>query len=287
MKIGITDCGEKYPIYERWILSQQNFGNKIETIILGYKYNNLHEIEQCDGIVLTGGEDIHPRFYNRLDYLELCNPDFMDERRDEFEWKVCEYIFENQLPVLGICRGLQLVNVFLGGTLIPDIPTAGKENHSKFYEGKDRYHAVEILHDSELSKITNIVFGDVNSAHHQSADIIAKSLKVNALSDDKIVEGLEFDYGVLDSARTPVFDSARTPVFDSARTPVFDSASDSSPERSRGQRSRGQRSRGQQSREHYLMLVQWHPERIINAEQNNFSYKIRQDFVENIQLKIQ
>lgn len=245
MKIGITDCGEKHPIYEQWILSQNAMGSglsgsisHIEVIKLGYRYNNLHQIEQCDGIILTGGEDVHPRFYNRPEFLSLCNPDFMDERRDEFEWKVCEYIFKNETPVLGICRGLQLVNVFLGGTLIPDLPTAGKENHSKYFEGKDRYHNIEILHDSELSKITNIVFGDVNSAHHQSADIISKPLKINALSDDKVVEGLEW----------------------------------ASPD---------------QQEKHYLMLVQWHPERIINAEQNNFSYKIRQDFVEKIQSKIQ
>jgi putative glutamine amidotransferase len=241
MKIGITDCGEKYPIYEKWILSQ-NPAN-ISTIKLSYKLNNLEEISQCDGIVLAGGEDIHPRFYKKTadeisQYLSLCNPNFMDERRDEFEWKVCEYIFENQTPVLGICRGLQLVNVFLGGTLIPDIPTAGKENHSKYFEGKDRYHTVEIYDDSELSKITNIVFGDINSAHHQSADIIAKPLKINALSDDRVVEGLEWALP-------------------------------------------------NQQEKHYLMLVQWHPERIANAEQNSFSYKIRQDFVENIQLKNQ
>eukprot|EP01031_Cornospumella_fuschlensis_P026358 gene26358-31842_t len=61
-----------------------------------------------------GGEDVHPSLYNRPEFLSLCNPNFMDERRDEFEWKVCEYIFKNQVPVLGICRGLQLINVFLG-----------------------------------------------------------------------------------------------------------------------------------------------------------------------------
>lgn len=249
MKIGITDCGEKHPIYEKWILSQNALvGNShIEVIKLGYKLNNLHEIEQCDGIILSGGEDVHPNLYNRPEFLSLCNPNFMDERRDEFEWKVCEYIFKNQVPVLGICRGLQLVNVFLGGTLIPDLPTAGKENHSKYFEGKDRYHNIEIIHDSELSKITNIVFGDVNSAHHQSADIIAKPLKINALSDDRVVEGLEFD-----SAHPTDSNSV-----------------------------------AERSLSHYLMLVQWHPERIINAEQNNFSYKIRQNFVENIQSKIQ
>ena len=131
MKIGITDCGEKYPIYEKWILSKHNNTDKIEIIKLGYTLNNLDEVQQCDGILLTGGEDIHPQFYGKKEYLSLCNPNFMDERRDEFEWKVCEHIFDNQVPVLGICRGLQLVNVFLGGTLISDIPSAGKSNHSK------------------------------------------------------------------------------------------------------------------------------------------------------------
>jgi len=255
MKIGLTDCGDKYQIYEKWILSQNSSVSTqhIEVIKLGYKHNNLHEIEQCDGIVLTGGEDVHPSLYNRPEFLSLCNPNFMDERRDEFEWKVCEHIFKKQTPVLGICRGLQLVNVFLGGTLIPDILTAGKENHSKYYEGQDRYHSIEILHDSELSKITNIVYGDVNSAHHQSANIIAKPLKINALSDDRVVEGLELDSAV-----------------------GFDFAHPTEPG-----------SVAERNRSHFLMLVQWHPERIINAEQNNFSYKIRQTFVEHSQIKIQ
>lgn len=237
MTIGITDCGEKHSIYEQWILEQSLSDNvpQIEVIRLGYKFNNFEQIKQCDGIVMTGGEDIHPKYYGKPEAINLCNLDFMDERRDEFEWKVCEYIFENSVPVLGICRGLQLVNVFLGGTLIPDIPTAGMSDHSKYYEGKDRYHSVEILHDSELSKITNIVFGEINSAHHQSAKIIAKPLKINALSEDKIVEGLEW-----------------------ASSPL-----------------------GQQN--HYLMLVQWHPERMINAEYNYFSYKIRQHFIKHIQ----
>ena len=236
MKIGITDCGGKYPIYERWILSQSMAGfSQIETIKLGYKLDNFEQIKQCDGIVLTGGEDIHPKYYGQPEAINLCNPDFMDDCRDEFEWKICEYILANAVPVLGICRGLQLVNVFLGGTLIPDIPTAGLGEHSKYYEGKDRYHAVEILHDSELSKITNIVFGEVNSAHHQSAKLIAKQLKINALSSDGVVEGLEWN----------------------------------------------------EQRGHYLMLVQWHPERLINAEYNYFSYKIRQHFIKHIEAKSQ
>lgn len=187
--IGITDCGEKHTIYEKWILNQSD---DINIIKLGYRHNNLDAIRLCDGVLLTGGEDVHPRFYNKPENLPLCNPDFMDVQRDEFEWKVCEYIFVNKLPALGICRGLQFVNVFLGGTLIADIPAIGKNNHSKYYEGKDRYHQIEVNADSALAGILGTTQGVINSAHHQSVDNPAKTLKVNSLSEDGIVEGLEW-----------------------------------------------------------------------------------------------
>ena len=187
--IGITDCGEKHPIYEQWVLCQND---NIRIIKLGYKENNLEEISQCNGVLLTGGEDVHPRFYNKPENLALCNPAFMDEQRDEFEWKVCEYVFAHKVPLLGICRGLQFVNVFLGGTLIGDIPSIGKNNHSKYYEGKDRYHSIEVFPDSELAKIARVTTGEINSAHHQSVEVPADTLMVNALSEDGIVEGLEW-----------------------------------------------------------------------------------------------
>ena len=95
--------------------------------------DNFEQIKQCHGIVLTGGEDIYPKYQVQPEAINLCNPDFMDDRRDEFEWRICEYVFENSVPVLGISRGLQLVNVFLGGTLILDISTAGMGEHSKHY----------------------------------------------------------------------------------------------------------------------------------------------------------
>lgn len=187
--IGITDCGEKHPIYEKWILCQND---DIQIIKLGYKENNLDKISQCDGVLLTGGEDVHPRFYNKPENLALCNPDFIDEQRDEFEWQVCEYVFENKVPLLGICRGLQFANVFLGGTLIGDIPGIGKNNHSKYYESKDRYHQIAVVPDSDLAKIAGTTAGEINSAHHQSVDIPAETLAVNSLSEDGVVEGLEW-----------------------------------------------------------------------------------------------
>jgi putative glutamine amidotransferase len=184
MTIGITDCS-KYPNYEKWLLAELH----VEVIKLGYANNNLQEIKKCHGILLSGGEDIHPRFYKKPEYEKYCIE--IDERRDEFEWQALEYTEANQIPVLGICRGLQVANVFYGGTLIPDIPSSGKPDHSKFQEGKDRYHKVIVKAESELREITGKAEGEINSAHHQSADVIAATLTVSSISEDGIVEGLE------------------------------------------------------------------------------------------------
>jgi putative glutamine amidotransferase len=207
--IGITDCS-KYPNYEKWISKEPG----VAVIKLSHAQNNFDEIKKCLGILLTGGEDIHPRFYDRPDYLSHCEQDNMDENRDEFEWKVLEYAQQNQLPVLGICRGLQMANVFFGGSLIPDIPSAGSPDHSKI-KGVDRYHPVSIKASSLLKGIAGEGEWEVNSAHHQGADRIGKGLRVNAVSADGIVEGLE---------------------------------------------------REETNGKPFLLLVQWHPERMIDQE---------------------
>lgn len=182
MTIGITDCS-KFENYQRWI---ENAGAQV--VKLSHHKNNFGDVDKCDGIILSGGEDLHPRFYNKGEYLELC--DEIDEARDEFEWRVLELTVEKKLPLLGICRGLQVANVFFGGTLIPHIPAFGKFNHSRT-DSADRYHQVRVSSDSQLKDIVGETSGEVNSAHHQSADRIGKGLIANALSADGVVEGME------------------------------------------------------------------------------------------------
>jgi putative glutamine amidotransferase len=123
--IGITDCS-KYANYEKWISME----NDVVVVKLSHADNNFEDIKKCDGIILSGGEDVHPRYYHKPEYLKYCHE--IDERRDEFEWKVLEFTEKNSLPLFGICRGLQMANVYFGGTLVPDIPAFGKFNHSRY-----------------------------------------------------------------------------------------------------------------------------------------------------------
>jgi putative glutamine amidotransferase len=140
---------------------------------------------------LSGGEDVHPRYYNKPEFISEYNLDDLDEARDEFEWKILDHVQQNGLPLLGICRGLQLANVYFGGTLIPDILSAKKPDHTKFDPSKDRYHTVRISDYSFLKEIAGVESGEVNSAHHQCADVVGRGLVVNAISEDEVIEGLE------------------------------------------------------------------------------------------------
>lgn len=181
--IGITDCS-KYTNYEQWLA-----GESVKVVKLSSSLRNAAAVADCHGIVISGGEDVHPRYYQKLEYLPYCHE--IDEARDEFELEVIDRSQTLALPLLGICRGLQIANVYFGGTLIPDLPSFGKFNHSRG-DNKDREHSILVDSSSELYRIAGVGAGIVNSAHHQSAELIGKGLVTNCLSPDGVIEGLEW-----------------------------------------------------------------------------------------------
>lgn len=184
--IGITD-GRFYENYANWISANGN----VELIRLGYTFNNLSDLGKCNGLFLTGGEDVHPEFYHKTEYKKEFNQHDIDVRRDAFELNLLEQWNKNRIPLLGVCRGQQLFNVFLGGTLIPDLPSFGKFNHSKLPDGP-RYHSVDVDSSSELHNWVGVSSGEITSVHHQSVDRVASGLVANAISPDGVVEGLEW-----------------------------------------------------------------------------------------------
>jgi putative glutamine amidotransferase len=185
--IGITD-GRLYENYAGWIADGSV---KVELVRLGYRYNNLEELKRCDGLFMTGGEDVHPKFYNKNDYLEQFTLTDIDINRDEFEIDLLRRWQSTKIPLLGVCRGLQIFNVFMGGTLVPDLPSFGKFNHSKKLK-EPRYHSIEVDPNSELGSVVKKSVGDVTSIHHQSIDRIAPGLVTNAITMDGVIEGVEW-----------------------------------------------------------------------------------------------
>lgn len=221
MNIAITRLSEgKYRHYHEWL---SRFSHDITFIEMEKIPNPLIALEKCQGLLLPGGSDVAPEYFKRTDKMSLCA---IDTKRDELEFQLFNTSRELRLPVLGICRGLQLVNVALGGNLVLDLPSTGIRGHGKL-NGEDQEHDVFVEKGSNLYHLVGKTSGRVNTAHHQCADVLAADLRVTARSADDVVEAIEWN---------------------------------------------------EPTGKPYLMLVQWHPERIAEIE-NPFSEAIARDFL--------
>ncbi len=153
-------------------------------------------VRHCDGVLLTGGDDIEPTLYGngippRLRRSVSTSPD--GGERDLRELILIDEVFRQRKPLLAICRGQQLLNVALGGTLIVDIPTQMPRaiNHRRMDKRSGVVHEARLTVGSLLSKITGRQKLGVNSTHHQAVGRVAEPLQVTAASGDGIVEGME------------------------------------------------------------------------------------------------
>lgn len=187
MKIALTYTGshEKHNNYVRWLKANDD----VTVIKISDDDNNLDEVRNCDALVLSGGVDIHPEFYNQ--HAGYSNaPESFHKERDQFEFAAFQSALENGKPVLGICRGLQLVNCFFGGDLKQDLGSNLNKIHRS--EKKDKAHGLTIERGTVLHQIIKAERGMVNSAHHQVVNKLGTGLKVNCMADDGTIEGFEW-----------------------------------------------------------------------------------------------
>jgi putative glutamine amidotransferase len=218
VKIGLSYYGSKIQNYVLWLKS---FPLDIDIVELNHSSSSPEDLLSCTGLVLTGGSDINPKIYNQTNENGLSRN--IDDDRDKFERELLDIALKNQIPVLGICRGLQLSNAHLGGSLHQHI-----DNHKNNDTSEDLEHQIYVEENSLLFQIVKTKSGIVNSSHHQAVNEIAGELKISATSNDGIIEALEW--------KDP---------------------SNKSP----------------------LLLVQWHPERMKNREENPFSKEILNWFI--------
>ena len=147
-------------------------------------------LDNCDGLMLSGGTDVDPELFGEVPHTALGR---VDGPRDPFEITLAREAVRRDMPVLGICRGLQVLNVAMGGTLIQDIPSdvPGAARHEAGENRVEIAHEVAIEPGSKLAELLSATRVGVNSFHHQAAKRIGDGLTVSASSPDGIVEGLE------------------------------------------------------------------------------------------------
>ncbi|MBI5213505.1 MAG: gamma-glutamyl-gamma-aminobutyrate hydrolase family protein [Nitrospirae bacterium] len=155
--------------------------------------DNIPQIaDMIDGLLIPGGNDLLPEYYGEEISAPLETLKFVKKERSDFELALLKEVIKRNKPILGICYGMQLINVALGGTLYQDIGAQikGALDH------KTGRHAVQI--SRSLSFIPQSSAHTVNSTHHQAVKALADGLEAFALSDDGIVEGIyKKDYNFL------------------------------------------------------------------------------------------
>lgn len=147
-------------------------------------------IEAVDGLLLTGGEDVDPARYGASPHPAL-GP--VNAERDATELALVEAARAGGTPVLAICRGIQLLNVALGGTLVQDLPSERPSEvaHSADAARQRRTHRVVLVAGSRLARATGATTMAANSLHHQAIDRLAAPLRAAATAPDGVIEGVE------------------------------------------------------------------------------------------------
>lgn len=155
-----------------------------------YEEGLLHLLPECGIVIIPGGADINPELYGQKNISSRE----IDDERDRFEWKVLEKSIASGIPVLGICRGMQMINIFFGGSLNQDLQTS--VTHTQVDECDSRHSTC-----AKESGFVYRVFGKAdittNSAHHQGISVLGNGLEAVQFAEDGTIEAIQHqDYPI-------------------------------------------------------------------------------------------
>lgn len=141
------------------------------------------QIENIDGLLLSGGQDLHPHHYNEEPSPKIGT---ICLERDRYEIAAVRHASSLNIPIFGVCRGLQLLNVVFGGSLHQDIP-----GHSQKMKREEAFHTIEIVPGTKMHKIFGAEKVKTNSFHHQAVKHLAPGFRATACANDGTIEGIE------------------------------------------------------------------------------------------------
>lgn len=146
-------------------------------------------LDDVDGVIIPGGQDVTPSLFGEQPHTKLGKTYLL---HDEFEMQIIKDAIEKQIPLLGICRGHQMINVTLGGSLYQDLDTQqdNVHEHAQPEPATEAIRPVQVVADSQLAHAVG-THPVVNSKHHQAVKAVAPGMQVTAISDDGVVEAIE------------------------------------------------------------------------------------------------
>jgi len=192
MKIAISKASgaANYEGYARWLRAVDSDVQIIDMIGRNPE-DAVIALSECDGLVLSGGPDVDPQRYNEPEKRNMCG--LIDLDRDELEFALAREARELSIPMLGICRGAQVLNVAYGGTLYADLPTAKPSTiEHRHIDSVDSSHVVHVESGSIIRRIAGVFDSSVNSAHHQAVEKLASIFTPSALAPDGVIEAFEW-----------------------------------------------------------------------------------------------
>lgn len=186
-----TEDSEKaYSIRHRWIDYVEAIGAAAVMLVPANDFSSTERVLSCaSGVLIPGGNDVDPKMYGQK---PLAGTDSPSPLRDKFESWLVKHCVSNNIPFLGICRGMQIANVALGGSLCQSIEDRAGEHieHWRLDDATQPVHSIKLCEGGVLQKIFRTSTLEVNSVHHQSIDSVSALLEVSAISQDGLIEAL-------------------------------------------------------------------------------------------------
>ena len=179
-----------------WFYPNSNYQNWLSLYQDSLMFVNVYALEDskvdsvlanCDGYILSGGCDVDPKWFGQASDVSRCGE--LDDRRDSLEMLMITRSFEHKIPLLGVCRGLQLMNIHAGGSLVIDLPSDRQTTMHQQAEG-DAKHELWVLENTKLYELVGCLAGEVNCNHHQAIDRLGEGYRVEALSPDSVIEAI-------------------------------------------------------------------------------------------------